>query len=77
MELVLHPQVHVLLQLWPLDMNLPSLLLWREELPMAAAELCLAGKPLVEWKTLDLPNFLLETGYEMIHRARPLLGSGC
>lgn len=36
-------------------MNLPSLLLWRGELPIADAELCLTGKPLVEWKILDLP----------------------
>lgn len=39
-------------------------------------ELFLAGKPLVGWKVLDLPNFALETGYEVIHGASPLLGHG-
>ena len=57
-------------------MKLPSLLLWRGELPTAAIELCLAGKPLVGWKILALPNFPLEIGYEMIHGAGPLLGHG-
>lgn len=57
-------------------MNLPSLLLWSGELPTADAELCLTGKPLVGWKILDLPNFPLETGYEMIHGAGFLLGHG-
>lgn len=76
MELVLHPQVHVLLQLRPLDMNLLFLLLWRGELPTAAAKLCLAGKLLLGWKILDLLNFPLEIGYEMIYGASPLLGHG-
>lgn len=41
-------------------MRLPSLLLWRGELQIAAVELCLTGKSLVGWKILYLPNFSLE-----------------
>lgn len=34
------------------------------------------NKPLVEWKMPDLLNFPLETGYEVTHRASPLLDHG-